>query len=312
MDSEHMGKSALPLHMALRWRLLVAILCAAAVYSIIGMAGADRGMTESIRLAGELIVFAVAAIMCRAAAAQFEQGVKTRVTWALISIGAALFFVADVGLYCSSSLTSQRAVAGASLMSAVGAITLSRVLMACGLWIVVKVYRESGLPLRLRTYDYGVMVTFGALNFLTVVLGANTVRVLLSHAGADLTHLVIIICLPLPPGLMVCSVLAVIIWRYARQMGGGLVAKAWSSVLLYMVALPARTVLLGLTPYLLGSSGRMSWIAGAISFLGLALAGWALYLGASFQYEASTTEVPGEIDFSDEREEAENNAALEA
>jgi len=262
-----------------------------------GIAGVGRGVTEGFRLAAELIVFAVAAVMGRAAAGQFEPGIKTRLTWIFISMGAALFFVADVGLYVAS-VTAASGLASAGLLTAVGAITLSRVLLACGLWIVVKLYHDSGLPLRLTRYDYGAMVVFGALNFLTVVLGANTVRLLLSHAGANLTHLVIMICLPLPPGLAVCSVFAVIIWRYARQMGGGLVAKAWSGVLVYMVALPVRTVLIGLTPYLVGKDSGLLWTTGTISFLGLALAGWALYLGASYQYEACTREVPSEVDLS--------------
>jgi hypothetical protein len=259
--------------------------------------GVDRGMTEGFRLAAELLVFALAAIMGRAAARQFEHGVKTRLTWIFIAVGAALFFVADVGLYLSS-VTAVSRVASAGLLCAVFAITLSRVLLACGLWIVVKVYHDSGLPLRLTRYDYAAMVVFGGLNFLTIILGANTVRLLLSHAGTSLTHVVIMICLPLPPGLAVCSVFAVIIWRYARQMGGGLVAKAWSGVLVYMVALPVRTVLLGLIPQLLGNDSSSLWITGTTSFLGLALAGWALYLGASYQYEACTREVPGEIDLS--------------
>jgi hypothetical protein len=297
MGNEHMGKSALPVHIVWRWRLLVAIVSAAAVYSIVVMAGAGRGVTESFRLACELIVFAVAAIIGRAAASQFEQGVKTRLTWAFISTGAALFFIADVGLYCSS-VTAPSRVASAGLLTAVLAITSSRVLLACGLWIVIKVYHDSALPLRLRTYDYAAMTVFAALNFLTLVLGANTVRLLLAHSGPNLTNLVITICLPLPPGLVVCSVFAVIIWRYARQMGGGLVAKAWSGVLLYMVALPVRTVLLGLTPYLLGQGSGLPWLTGTISFLGLALAGWALYLGASYQYEACTSDLSNEIELS--------------
>jgi hypothetical protein len=296
MGNEHMGNSERD-HIAWRWRLLAAILATAAVYSIMAIAGVDRGLTEGFRLAAELVVFAVAAVIGYAAARQFEQGVKTRLTWVFISMGAALFFVADVGLYLSS-VSAPSGVASAGLLSAVGAITLSRVLLACGLWIVVKVYHDSGLPLRLTRYDYGAMVVFGALNLLTVILGASTVRLLLSHAGTNLTDLVIMICLPLPPGLAVCSVFAVIIWRYARQMGGGLVAKAWSGVLVYMVALPVRTALIGLTPYLLGKESGLLWITGTISFLGLALAGWALYLGASYQYEACTMEVPSEIDFS--------------
>src|SRR5262249_25647960 len=154
---------------------------------------------------------------------------------------------------------------------------------------------SSGLALRLGGLDYTAMIVLGTLNLLTIVFGANTVRLLLSHTGAGLTHWILIICLPLPPGLILCSVLAIILWGYARQMGGGLVAEAWSGVLLYMVALPMRTVLLGLTPYILGQGRQLGWIAGTVSFLGLAIAGWSLYLGASYQYEACTREVNAEL-----------------
>jgi hypothetical protein len=281
--------------------MLALILASGILYSLIGanlLPGAS-GVLDAFRLAAELIVFAVAAAMGYVAARQFERGVRTRLTWILISVGAALFFVADVGLYLAA-ITGPSAVANFGLLLAVGAITLSRVLLAFGLWMVIRVYHDSGLPLRLTALDYAAMIVLGSLNFLTIVFGANTVRLLLSHTAADLTHWIIMICLPLPPGLAVCSVFAIIIWRYTRQMGGGLVAKAWSGVLLYMVVLPVRTLLLGLSPYIPGQGNRLTWMTGVISFLGLSLAGWALYLGASYQYEASTRTVPTELEYSSE------------
>jgi hypothetical protein len=78
-------------------------------------------------------------------------------------------------------------------------------------------------------------------------------------------------------------------------MGGGLVAKAWQRVLLYMLLLPARTVLVGLSAMSFPASNRWAWITGEISFLGLALAVWAIYLGASCQYEASSHAKTDEI-----------------
>ncbi|HYM01056.1 MAG TPA: hypothetical protein VEZ90_19005, partial [Blastocatellia bacterium] len=117
---------------------------------------------------------------------------------------------------------------------------------------------------------------------------ANSVRFQLSTGDPVFIHLVLIICSPLPIGLVLCSVLAVMIWRYSRQMGGGLVAKAWKAIMLYMLVLPVRTVLVGVGSGFISRGSHWNFLIGVVSYLGLALAVWGVYLGASYQYEAST------------------------
>jgi hypothetical protein len=193
-------------------------------------------------------------------------------------------------------MVEAKPVASAALLTAVAAITLSRVLLVWGLWRMARVYRASGLGFGLYDRDYGAMVLLASLNLLTLIFGANSVRFQLANTSSELIHWILIICLPLPVGLIVCSVLAVIIWRYSQQMGGGLVAKAWQSVLLYTLLLPTRTIMVGLTASLLDPGSSSAWIAGEISYLGLALAVWAIYLGASYQYEACARSQTAEID----------------
>jgi hypothetical protein len=288
-----------PAHVSGRWMLVALIFGAGVLYCLMATGGVRPRVVESFRLLAELTVFSAAAVMGYVAARQFSHGQAARLSWMLISLTAALLFLADVGIYLPSVVNAKPA-ASAALLTAVGAITLSRVLLVWGLWQMVRIYRASGLGFRLYDRDFGAMVLLAALNLLTLIFGANSVRFQLSNqlsnTGADLIHWILIICLPLPVGLIVCSVLAVIIWRYSQQMGGGLVAKAWQSVLLYTLLLPLRTILVGLSTSLLEPGSRWAWVAGEISYLGLALAVWALYLGASYQYEACARSLTAEID----------------
>jgi hypothetical protein len=288
-----------PAHVSGRWMLVALIFGAGVLYCLMATGGVRPRVVESFRLLAELTVFSAAAVMGYVAARQFSHGQAARLSWMLISLTAALFFLADVGIYLPSVVNAKPA-ASAALLTAVGAITLSRVLLVWGLWQMVRIYRASGLGFRLYDRDFGAMVLLAALNLLTLIFGANSVRFQLSNqlsnTGADLIHWILIICLPLPEGLIVCSVLAVIIWRYSQQMGGGLVGKAWQSVLLYTLLLPVRTILVGLSTSLLEAGSRWAWVAGEISYLGLALAVWALYLGASYQYEACERSLTAEID----------------
>lgn len=283
--------SNLQMHTKWRWILFGMVFAATAIYALMAAGGASTRASESFRLLAESTVFAAAAVMGYAAAAQFDRGQKTRLTWDLISFGAALFLVADIGIYLPSA-AGPLPGANWALLIAVGAITLSRILMVWALWLMVNVYRGTGLGFRLYKRDYAIIVVFTALNLLTMLFGANSVRFQLSTSGPELIHWVLIICSPLPVGLVLCSILAVMIWRYSQQMGGGLVAKAWRSVMLYMVILPVRTVLVGLGTSIIGRGSRWAFLIGVISYLGLALAVWAVYLGASYQYEASTRNVP--------------------
>jgi hypothetical protein len=282
-------------HSTWRWMLLALVVGGAMLYPAMALSGVSPKAYEAFRLLAELTVFAAAAVMGYAAASRFGTGERGRLAWTLISIGAALFFLADVGIYLPSAAGLWPG-ANWTLLVAVASITLSRVLLVWALWAMVAVYRDSGLGFRLLKRDYATMVIFGLLNLLTVFFGANSVRYQLSGSGADLIHWVLVICLPLPLGLVFCSILAVMIWRYSRQMGGGLVAKAWRSVMLYLVLLPVRTVLVGVGAYVFARGSHWAWVIGEVSYLGLALAGWALNLGASYQYQASTQAVESETD----------------
>src|ERR1700683_2457452 len=283
-------------HLTWRWILLALVIGGAVLYPAMALSGVSPKVYEAFRLLAELTVFAASAVMGSAAASRFGTGERGRLAWTLISIGAALFFLADVGIYLPSAAglwpganwTLLGAVASITLSGGLLGLGVSRVLLVWALSAMVAVYRNSGLGFRLLKRDYATMVIFGLLNLLTVFFGANSVRYQLSGSGADLIHWVLVICLPLPLGLVLCSILAVMIWRYSRQMGGGLVAKAWRSVMLYLVLLPVRTVLVGVGAYVFARGSHWAWVIGEVSYLGLALAGWALNLGASYQYPAST------------------------
>src|SRR5690242_11521551 len=152
--------------------MLVALIFGAGVlYCLMATGGVRPRVVESFRLLAELTVFTAAAVMGCVAARQLSHGQAARLCWLLIALTA--------------SVVNAKPMASAALLTAVAAITLSRVLLVWGLWQMVRIYRASGLGFRLYDRDFGAMVLLAALNLLTLIFGANSVRFQLSNTGAD-------------------------------------------------------------------------------------------------------------------------------
>jgi hypothetical protein len=176
--------------------------------------------------------------------------------------------------------------------------SLSRILAAVAFFMMLRVYRQTGLKLKLRTVDYAMMVTIVVAGIVAVALSPK-VAALMSRADADLQRLILLVGVPLNLALIPCAVFGGMIWRWADEMGGGLVAKAWRNVLLYSVIWIARLAYAGVLVYLISDINVMrsyvvlflliNWFLIASEFL--------IFLGASYQYEACTgsVEIDGEM-----------------
>ena len=174
-------------------------------------------------------------------------------------------------------------------------LSLSRILAALAFFMMYKVYRKSGLPLNLQHRDGLTMAVIIILGILTVVLSN---KIAFISGGAKLQNLVLLTGFPVMLALVPCAIFGVMVWRYATQMGGGPVAKAWQSIFLYAVVWLLRLVFTGLIAFLPNdrtSTSRM--IAGYTLSLLLLASEYLIFLGANYQYEACTSPVEVEEEF---------------
>jgi hypothetical protein len=230
-----------------------------------------------------LIALAViGAAMCYKSARQFSRGETARWVWLLIS----LFSLADGLIVITTwipNLFPGRGLTTPLVISSNTIAIIARILTACSFWMMIHIYRKSGMGLKLRLFDYGAFALLIVAEIAMIMFEGNMARVSsLREQGLEQW---LRILLPVSNLLLVvCSVLGILIWRYARQMGGGLVAKAWQFVVLYLFLYIVRRLELGLFG---GTS-----MAGITVYYGLGFAcSYLLYLGASFQYEACTRSV---------------------
>src|SRR5215471_4549641 len=107
MGNKRATAAKAPLHVLARWMLLALIFGAGVLYWLMAAGGVSHKVVEAFRLLSELTVFTAAAVMGYAAARQFSPGQEARLAWMLISMTAALFFVADLGIYVPSMVKAK-------------------------------------------------------------------------------------------------------------------------------------------------------------------------------------------------------------
>jgi len=244
------------------------------------------GLLINVGLAGG------ACLLSYRTAFHFDRGETGRKVWLLIAFMA----MADCGVLISFTLPriigAAEGVVTLTLLTS-GLTALSRgVLLPLALWMMVRVYRGIGLGFHLERRDYLPMIGFAGLGVLSLALVGSIARSQLYVEDPGLTRWLRSIGFLLLPALVLSSVFGVMIWRYAKQMGGGLVAKAWRAVLLCNVLWLARFAFLGVLTKWLGidAAARPVFIE-MISFWAVIASECYLFWGASFQYEACASAV---------------------
>jgi len=181
---------------------------------------------------------------------------------------------------------------------------IARLVLAYVLWKMIGVYRGIAFKLRLHTSDYVMIVVLIAIATISVLYASNGISnnlrglapVVPDMMGwfpvVDWFRLLALSC---------CAVLGVIAWRYATDSGGGLVAKAWRSVLMYAALYLGYLAYSGLTahfvirPNLQAQPTSFSRFLGLIfllvMFIGLVGSELMLFLGTTYQNEASNSAV---------------------
>jgi hypothetical protein len=218
---------------------------------------------------------------------QFGEGEPGRRLWSLI----ALICISD-SIVCACFVIPRVVNFGAAatlIIATTFLVSVSRIVLAWALWIMVRLYRKSGLDVGLTGLDYALIVAVMAASLTSVLFAGTIARSVLNVTRPDLIRWVSIAGLPHLAALAACSVLGIMVWRYAQQMGGGLIAKAWRSILLYAVIWLARLGVLGGLGSLFGMDtyNRPVW-ASMFDFASILAAEYLLFLGISYQYEACT------------------------
>ena len=244
------------------------------------------GLIINVGLAGG------ACVLSSRTALHFDRGETGRRVWLLIAFMA----LADCGVLISFTLPRiigavEGVVTLTLLTSALTALSRG-VLLPLALWMMVRVYRGIGLGFHLERRDYIPMVGFAGLGVLSLALVGSIARSQLYVDDPELTRWLRSIGFLLLPALVLSSVFGVMVWRYANQMGGGLVARAWQGVLLCNVLWLARFAFLGmLTRWFEIDAAARPVLIEMISFWAVIASECALFWGASFQYEACSSSI---------------------
>jgi hypothetical protein len=181
---------------------------------------------------------------------------------------------------------------------------LSRFTLAYVLWKTGVTYRKNGLKFHFRLRDYVVVAVLVLLATVALVYSSATMRVQLPRVVAQAPYLMAwfdVIESARLVALACCSVFGVVVWRYATEMGGGLVAKAWRSVLLYAAIYLLRFAYTGVISHLVtnGTPSAELRTAYVLGLWALIISEYMLFLGASYQYEACSShsiEIPDNLD----------------
>ena len=251
------------------------------LYWQFGQTSNRRAAFAVLVLAGSSVA-AAAAILAYLSARRFDREDTARRVWLLLALMALSDCVALIAFGLPVVFGSFSAAALLVILATVIS-SLSRVFVAIALWMMVRVYRQTGMRLHLRKRDYAAMFIIVAMGVAIVALSYNTS---LAFSGPELARWVQFTGLPFWLSLTPCAVFGVMLWRYATQMGGGLVAKAWRNALLYAVLWLVRFTYLGIVVYELNKPTVTGLILSSVSNWMLGVSEYLLFLGASYQYEA--------------------------
>lgn len=267
---------------------LAAIAVAMIIVAIVAVSGRlDRAHLTAVS-GFEVVLMAVlvlpfAAVSAWKAAALFGPVDAGSAAWRMLAIGTIPLALGQVIGYLPSALVlgsiEPVAVVAGQLLPAT-----FRILLIVALWRMLRAYKETGIGFHLKTIDKLLMAAVGVV---TVVLFTRA-DVLFSYwtANSELSETARFVMtsaqmfnfLLYPIVLFLSLSMA----RFALQMGGGLVARAWGGVALYGLLQPMHVFVIAMC---YGAVGPLLIVA-FDNFIVLAAFG-ALAVGPMFQVEAA-------------------------
>lgn len=215
---------------------LVSLILAPGAFALaLGLGGAAAGTTVTrVVFAGTVLIEIVALSQVLAARKLFHRGDHGYLTWTLVAAFLVVRLVAEVRLLTLTFnlVTPPKPIETASSEMFFYVIvlrylyTLSDLLFVSALVTTASAYRSTGLKFHLLQRDYLYIALVWMMPVATYLLRANLG--LLGIAGPDkyvLTYRLVAVCV----GALIVS-LCLVVRRYAMQMGGGAVARVWSTV----------------------------------------------------------------------------------
>jgi hypothetical protein len=217
------------------------------------------------------------------AASRFGPGDVAGRAWGALSIASVPLILGQLAAYVPAML-DLGVVEAAVIVSGQLLPAAFRVVLCWALWRVRRAYRETGLHFHLRPVDYAASIAVGVVAVVLIsrheVLfqywaeGSNfgdTARTIMT--GSLVFNFVLYVA-------VFASSLAMS--RYAAQMGGGLVARAWRGVALYGLLQPLHVFMISI---LLPKYGPIAAVAFDNFIILAAFA--ALAFGPIYQVEAA-------------------------
>lgn len=209
---------------------------AAAVYS--ATANLSRDALSAIH-GVEIVVMAVLVlpwftVYANRAAACFGRLDAVGAAWSALAIGSVLLLLGQLAAYIPAALDLGRveaylAIAG-QFMPAV-----FRLVLCWALWRVRRAYRETGIDFHLKPVDYIASVAVTAIALVLISRREILFAYWSANSDFDEAARVVMTAAQVFNFLLYAAVFAssMAMSRYAMQMGGGLVARAWGGVALY-------------------------------------------------------------------------------
>ena len=273
-------------------RFLTIWLAAIAVAMIIVAVVAVSGRLDRAHLAAvsgfEVVLMAVlvlpfAGVWGWKAAALFGPVDAGSAAWRMLAIGTIPLALGQVIGYLPSALVLGSIEPVAVVLGQLLPATF-RILLIVALWRMLRAYRETGIGFHLKTIDKLVMAVVGVV---TIVLFTRA-DVLFTYwtANSELSESArfVMTSAQMFNFLLYPIVLfrSLSMARFALQMGGGLVARAWGAVALYGLLQPMHVFVIAMC---YGAVGPLLTVT-FDNFIVLAAFG-ALAVGPMFQVEAA-------------------------
>jgi hypothetical protein len=159
-------------------------------------------------------------------------------TWTLIVAFMTVRLVAEARLLTLNvNMVSQYQEGGSAMLYFYIIVlrylyTVSDLLFIAALFTTIRTYKNTGLPFNLVRHDYFYILGLWLLPVITYIFRANLIQASVTgNDGYIATYRLIAVTV----GAVIAS-MCIVVRRYALQMGGGMVAKVWSMVVVAGVA----------------------------------------------------------------------------
>ncbi len=264
--------------------------CGCAMVAVAVAAGVSGTSREGLSVTSGLEIVVVALVVlpwftvyANRAAGRFSAHEEAGKSWRALSYASVLLIAGQIAAYAPAAFDLGSAEPPISILGQV-LPAIFRIALCWALWRIRNAYRGTGIDFRLKPQDYaataGVVALAAFLIFRRDVLfdywSADSEFTALARGAMTASQVLNFV---LYPAVFYASLA---MSRYAVQMGGGLIARAWLGVALYGLLQPLHAFVISLTWPVFGPMASVAFdnfvVLGAYS---------ALAFGPIFQLEAT-------------------------